>query len=265
MAASGGRKRRGASGAEPGRTLRPHPRQYFSETFADAGEIRGPARCERRRRGAFGPAGARCSRRFVELGGAGLCAGQPPRHRRLGQPVAATRGRGAEAPRLIRHQSDGKTESFCCGMDFRSQSAARPARPWASGPLFPCARQRRADVLVQLCCRSLPIRDQLRAPEQQASNPARSFQSICNTAALRCGSCPAALANRASTNPTAPSTKERPKTFGCRREGRASLGSARHKSFDAFPLVSRSASQSIADLQNSAFNLICAPLGIPVP
>jgi hypothetical protein len=28
---------------------------------------------------------------------------------------------------------------------------------------------------------------------------------------------------------------------------------------------SRSASQSIADLQKSALNLICAPLGIPVP
>ena len=35
-----------------------------------------------------------------------------------------------------RDQSDGKTESFCCGMDFRTQSAARPAKTLGIRPPF---------------------------------------------------------------------------------------------------------------------------------
>ena len=35
-----------------------------------------------------------------------------------------------------RDQSDGKTESFCRGMDFRAQSAARPAKTLGIRPPF---------------------------------------------------------------------------------------------------------------------------------
>jgi hypothetical protein len=162
-------------------------------------------------------------------------------------------------------QTDRIAKTIASGMDFGAQTAPRAAQALGICPLLPCVRQRHVDGPARWLSRSSAIPDRLRGPVPPAPRRERPSRSSDSNAVSPNDNCRTVPASRASGRLSAPSTTVHPETAGYRCGAPAYPCTSRHKPFEPFPLISRSASQSIADPQKSALNLICAFLGIPIP
>src|SRR5258708_967274 len=110
-------------------------------------------------------------------------------------------------------------------------------RPWASAPLFPCARQRHADAPARWSNRSSAIPDRLRAKEPPARHRERPSQSSDSNAVSPIDVAqPLRQITPAAARTGHPQQRiQKPTVVGTRPA--LTLGAARHEAPNSFPLV----------------------------